>query len=82
MIQVLRNGRFGLPLDKMLEAALLISFFGLLRLGEFTSVNSKFDFQRDLRLADIARYDSFINHPVAVKNRQGWQRFNSFCCTH
>ena len=53
MVMLLRKGRFGPYLDIMLEAALLISFFGFLRVGEFTSATKTFDLRRDLRIADI-----------------------------
>ena len=61
MVRTLRRGRFGILLDKMLETVLLVSFFGFLRIGEFSSASATFDPNRDLRIADVTFSDASLS---------------------
>ena len=61
MVNQLRRGRFGSFLDKMLEAVLLVAFFGFLRIGEFSTASRIFDPNRNLRIADVTFHDSLLS---------------------
>ena len=61
MVKLLRGGRFGFFLDKMLEAVLLVAFFGFLRIGEFSAASRTFDPKRVLRIADVKFHASSLS---------------------
>ncbi|XP_021346291.1 uncharacterized protein LOC110445819 [Mizuhopecten yessoensis] len=52
----LRKGVFNIKLDRMMETACVVAFFGFLRCGEFTCMNS-FDPTTNLCVSDITRAD-------------------------
>ena len=72
-VALLRGGRFGPFLDLMLEAVILVAFFGFLRIGEFASDTGVFDARRTLRIADVSMGRSclFINLKQSKADREG-----------
>ena len=77
LVSRLRQGCFSPYIDVLLEAVLLMAFFGFLRCGEYTTRSLSFNPQHDLTLSDLTiedhMYSIFLKHSKSDRSRQGVQ---------
>ena len=75
IIIILRNGAFNPYLDRLLEAVLLLAFYGFLRVSEFTTKTSTFDATRDICFSDLSfihnGYKMFLKHSKTDRQLKG-----------
>jgi len=57
----LRKGLFGDYIDRLMEAACLVAFYGFLRCGEFTCATVVFDPQSNLTMLDVSLRDTYVS---------------------
>lgn len=77
LVSRLRQGCFSPYIDTMLEAVLLMAFYGFLRCGEYTTRTLSFNSQHDLTFSDLSleehMYSIFLKHSKSDRSCQGTQ---------
>ena len=75
LIAELRKGSFSPYLDSLLEAVLLLAFYGFLRVGEFTTKSVSFNPDRDVCFSDLSFFsDGFklsLKHSKSDRGLKG-----------